>query len=69
MQMKCNVDGLASAAGQAAIDGDACYGAMYAHSLDELARNLKELRDRYQRGDTAVVDEFFKLYVFSDQNN
>jgi len=34
--------------------------------LDELVRNLKELRDRIKAGDMAALDEFFALFVFND---
>ncbi len=32
----------------------------------ELARNLKELRDRTMAGDMESLDEFFALFVFND---
>lgn len=38
----------------------------YQFALDELGRNLKELRDRYLAGDTEVVRDFFSLYVIED---
>lgn len=34
--------------------------------LDELVRNLKEVRDRTSVGDMAALDEFFALFVFND---
>ena len=34
--------------------------------LDELVRNLKELRDRTDAGDMAALDEFFGVFVFDD---
>ena len=30
--------------------------------LEKLLSDLRELRDRYKAGDTAVVDEFFALW-------
>lgn len=34
--------------------------------LDELVRNLKEVRDRVAAGDMAAVAEFFDLFRFND---
>ena len=34
--------------------------------LEQLGRNLRELRDRYRAGDKKVVEEFFALYVLHD---
>ena len=34
----------------------------------EMIDNLKEMRDRVRNGDIKAVDEFFNLYVFSDDN-
>jgi hypothetical protein len=33
---------------------------------EELARNLKELRDRAQAGDMDALREFFELFTFND---
>lgn len=38
----------------------------YQYMLSEFTKNLRELRDRTERGDMAALDEFFKIYVFSD---
>lgn len=35
------------------------------HTLVEMVRNLKELRERTARGDLTALDEFFGLYVFN----
>lgn len=36
--------------------------------LDELVRNLKEMRDRSNAGDMqAAVTEFFNVFVFNDK--
>lgn len=37
--------------------------------LDELVRNLKELRDRTDAGDMKALDEFFAVFVFNDSND
>lgn len=42
-------------------------GSGYAFDLWQLAKNLRELRDRHAAGDATVVDEFFKLYVLNDK--
>ena len=34
--------------------------------LRELVGNLKELKNRFDAGDVAAVNEFFDLYVFND---
>jgi hypothetical protein len=34
--------------------------------LDELVKNLKELRDRTEAGDMSAIDEFFDLFKFND---
>lgn len=41
----------------------------YQYMLSEFAKNLRELRDRTERGDMAALDEFFKIYVFSDMKD
>jgi len=33
---------------------------------EKLVSDLKELRDRTQKGDMAVLDEFFTLYCFDE---
>ena len=38
----------------------------YRHTLPELGRNLRELRNRTKRGDMAALDEFFGLYKVDD---
>ena len=68
MMMKENLDGLLRNAGDAAKRGDKMYGGMYAFSLEELAKNLRELRDRTRAGDMAALDEFFSIYVFGERN-
>ena len=68
MMMKENLDGLLGNAGDAAKRGDKMYGRMYAFSLGELAKNLRELRDRTRAGDMAALDEFFSTYVFGQNN-
>ena len=38
--------------------------------LEELVRNLKELRDRHRAGDEKAFDEFFEVFTFiEDANN
>ena len=34
--------------------------------LSELVGNMKQFRDRIKKGDAEVAKEFFKLYVFDD---
>jgi len=41
-----------------------CDRAAYGQPLRELARNLKELRDRHRAGDLAAIEEFFSIYRF-----
>lgn len=68
MMMKENLDGLLGNAGDAAKKGDKMYGRMYAYSLKELAKNLRDLRDRTRAGDMKALDEFFSIYVFGEDN-
>lgn len=35
----------------------------YAFMLRQLGDHIRELHDRYRRGDAKVVDEFFAIYV------
>lgn len=37
--------------------------------LEELVKNLKELRDRTDAGDMKALDEFFGLFVFNDDQS
>lgn len=62
--MTCNVENMLKQAGRAAGNE---YG--YEFALNELAKNLKEFRDRWRAGDTTVADEFFTLYTFSDSRS
>lgn len=60
--MRVNVGHLLRQAGHAAGNR---YG--YKYALEELADNLKELRDRSRRGDgQAALNDFFSVYVFGD---
>jgi hypothetical protein len=54
--MKCNLSGLLTNGAKRD----------YLFPLEELCRNLRELRDRTRAGDMTVLDEFFRLYVFGD---
>lgn len=38
-------------------------GTGYGHDLEQLAKNLQELYDRWSDGDADVVREFFTVYV------
>lgn len=35
--------------------------------LEELVRNLKELKERTGKGDMAAIDEFFDIFVFNGE--
>ena len=35
--------------------------------LEELVRNLKELKKRTDKGDMAAIDEFFDIFVFNEE--
>lgn len=35
--------------------------------LEELVRNLKELKERTDKGDMAAIDEFFDIFVFNEE--
>jgi len=35
--------------------------------LEELVRNLKELKERTDKGDMAAIDEFFDIFVFNEK--
>jgi hypothetical protein len=59
--MWINVENMLRQAGNAAGDR---YG--YRFSLGELAKHLKELRDRSLAGDDTAIKEFFGLYIFDD---
>jgi hypothetical protein len=40
----------------------------YAYTLSELIDNLKELKERHDKGESKeALDEFFNVYVFSSQ--
>lgn len=58
-EMKVNLDGLV---------GNCRAKKGYQYSLEELVRNLKELRDRSNAGDETAIKEFFNLYVFGSRN-
>ena len=62
--MKVNVENMLRQAGQCARAGCERYGGLYDYTLQELAKNLREFRDRHRTGDARVADEFFELYVF-----
>ena len=64
--MKCNLDGLLRNAAAELTDEDGCSVNGYAFALEELATNLREVRDRVQAGDMAVLKEFFSIYIFSE---
>ena len=66
MRMKMNVENMLRQAGALCRVSDDWHGGGYDHSLQELSKHLRELRDRYADGDEHVVDEFFDLYIFSD---
>ena len=36
--------------------------------LDELVRNLRELRDRTDADDATAISEFFDVFVFDDDH-
>lgn len=46
--------------------GGVDYGSAYAYSLREMAKNLKEMADRYLSEDMTGVDEFIKLYCLDN---
>lgn len=71
--ISCSRDDLQSMRGRivfadvsVAPSGDVNYGAGYADSLREMAKNLKEMADRYLAGDLTGVDEFIDLYALKD---
>ena len=35
--------------------------------LEELVRNLKELKERIDKGDMTAIDEFFDIFVFNEE--
>lgn len=35
--------------------------------LEELVRNLKELKKRTDKGDMTAIDEFFDIFVFNEE--
>ena len=35
--------------------------------LEELVRNLKELKERTDKGDMAAIDEYFDIFVFNEK--
>ena len=37
--------------------------------LEELVRNLKELKERTDKGDMAAIDEFFDIFVFNEEKS
>ena len=37
--------------------------------LEELVRNLKELKKRTDKGDMAALDEFFDIFVFNEEKS
>nr|DAX80750.1 MAG TPA: hypothetical protein [Caudoviricetes sp.] len=37
--------------------------------LEELVRNLKELKKRTDKGDMAAIDEFFDIFVFNEEKS
>ena len=37
--------------------------------LEELVRNLKELKKRPDKGDMAAIDEFFDIFVFNEEKS
>ena len=58
--MRVDIENMLRQAGRAA-------GNRYGYFLGNLAKHLKEVRDRSIAGDAeAVLSEFFKLYVFDD---
>lgn len=65
--MKQSLPGLSANAGKAASKGDRIHGPGYAHALESLLSNLRQLRDRTKAGDMTVIDEFFEFYVFDDE--
>lgn len=61
--MKINIENLLRQLGASVGDR---YG--YKYALEQLTENLKYLRDRNLAGaGQAALDEFLRLYVFSDQ--
>lgn len=65
--MKQSLPGLLANAGKASAKGDRIHGPGYAHALENLLSNLRQLRDRTKAGDMTVIDEFFEYYVFDDE--
>jgi len=57
--MKVSLDGLLK-------NSAAAVGGMWKHSLLELLENLRELRQRTQAGDMVALEEFFKVYGFTE---
>lgn len=44
------------------------YAKGYAYTLTEMIDNLKELKERHDKGEgKEALDEFFNLYVFSKE--
>ena len=35
--------------------------------LEELVRNLKELKERTDKGDMTAITEFFDIFVFNEE--
>lgn len=35
--------------------------------LEELVRNLKELKERIDKGDMTAITEFFDIFVFNEE--
>lgn len=64
--MTQSVDGLINNAADLLRSKSKSHGGYYGAGLEQLGRNLRELRDRFRAGDVRVVDEFFAFYVFED---
>jgi hypothetical protein len=61
--MKCNVYSLLNHAAGELEDENGESVAGYGFALRELANNLRELKERTDKGDMAAVAEFFTVYV------
>lgn len=50
-------------AGECAKQGCEIHGPGHAVMLLELGRHLRDMRDRYRRGDAGIIDQFFDVYL------
>jgi ElaB/YqjD/DUF883 family membrane-anchored ribosome-binding protein len=64
--MQVNIEDMLQSAGECAKAGCKNIGGRYAFQLSELAKHLREVRDRFLAGDYNGMQEFFDMYVFDD---